>query len=242
MDILHQFLSLFTPEGIDHLIRVGGLATVCVIIFAETGFFALLPGDSLLVLSGILAAGPNPPIQLWQLLCILPFCAMAGDQSGYWMGTWFGRKMYGWPDRKLAGFPVFKQAWLKRTHEFTERWGRFALVAGRWVPIVRTFVPIVSGIGGMAYATFTLFIVIGGTTWIFGTVLLGYCLGSFAESHGFPLQRHIDKVAIVVVALSLMPILVTYLRERGKKKPAPGKAKALAAKPQRRSQGKKGIG
>jgi len=235
VDLLHQFLSLFTPEGIDHLIRVGGLATVCVIIFAETGFFALLPGDSLLVLSGILAAGPNPPIQLWQLLCILPFCAMAGDQSGYWMGTWFGRKMYGWPDRKLAGFPVFKQAWLKRTHEFTERWGRFALVAGRWVPIVRTFVPIVSGIGGMAYATFTLFIVIGGSTWIFGTVLLGYCLGSFAESHGFPLQKHIDKVAVVIVALSLMPILITYLRERGKK-PAAGKPKA--AKPSRKLRAK----
>lgn len=220
MDLLHQFLSLFTPEGIDHLIRAGGFATVCFIIFAETGFFAFLPGDSLLVLSGILAAGPNPPIQLWQLLCILPFCAMAGDQSGYWMGTWFGHKMYDWPDRSMFGFPVFRQAWLKRTHAFTGRWGRFALVAGRWVPIVRTFVPIVSGIGGMAYATFSLFIIIGGVSWIYGTVLLGYCLGSFAESHGFPLQRHIDKVAVVVVVLSLMPILITVLRERGRKKRA----------------------
>jgi len=239
VDLLHQFLSLFTPEGIDHLIRVGGFATVCVIIFAETGFFAFLPGDSLLVLSGILAAGPNPPIQLWQLLFILPFCAMAGDQSGYWIGTWFGRKMYSWPDRKVAGFPVFKQAWLKRTHEFTERWGRFALVAGRWVAIVRTFVPIVSGIGGMAYATFTLFIVIGASTWIYGTVLLGYCLGSFAESHGFPLQKHIDKVAIAVVALSLMPILITFLREQGKK-PAASKAKARPAKPGREPKAKAG--
>jgi membrane-associated protein len=237
LDLIHQFLSIFTPEGIRHLIEWGGLLAICIIIFAETGFFAILPGDSLLVLSGILAAssadGKPGLLSLWALLIVVPICAIVGDQVGFWIGGWFGNKMYTWKDKHVAGIPVFKPAWLKRTHEFSQRWGVFFLVAGRWVPIVRTFAPIVAGIGRMPFMTFTTFNAIGGVTWVWSMVLLGYFLGTWAENHGFPLAKHIDKVAVVIVFLSVLPIAWTVYKERkhSKGKPsdkAPAEKKAPA--------------
>jgi membrane-associated protein len=220
MDIIKQLLWFLTPDGIQWLIQTGGLPTICLIIFAETGFFALLPGDSLLVLCGIFAATPaadgKPLLSLTALLTIVPVCGVLGDQVGYWIGTWFGKAMYGWKDRSLLGIPIFKKVYLTKTEEFYRRWGTFFIVAGRWVPIVRTFAPIVAGITKMPLRTFLPYNVIGAFTWVWSMVLAGYFLPPVIQRFfpGFDLAKNIDKIAIVIVFLSILPILWTMYKER----------------------------
>jgi membrane-associated protein len=220
MDIINKLLWLLSPAGIQWLIQTGGLPTICMIVFAETGFFALLPGDSLLVLCGIFAATPGEDgralLSLPLLLTIVPLCGVLGDQVGFWIGTWFGKAMYGWQDRSLLGIPIFKQAYLQRTEDFYRRWGTFFIVAGRWVPIVRTFAPIVAGITKMPLRTFLSFNVIGAFTWVWSMVLAGYFLPPVIQrfAPGFDLARNIDKIAIVIVLLSILPILWTVHKER----------------------------
>ena len=220
MEIIEKLLWLLTPEGIQWLIQTGGLPAICLIVFAETGFFALLPGDSLLVLCGIFAATKGgdgqPLLSLPALLAFVPLCGVLGDQVGYWIGTWFGKALYGWRDYSLLGIPVFKQAYLRKTEEFYGRWGTFFIVAGRWVPIVRTFAPIVAGIIRMRFSTFITFNVIGAFTWVWSMVLAGYFLPPLIQRFvpGFDLARNIDKIAIVVVLISVLPILWTVHQER----------------------------
>lgn len=219
MEIVKDLFWLFGPEGIQWLIMSGGLPVICLIIFAETGFFAMLPGDSLLVLCGIFAATPSPEggtlLPVGFLLTVVPLCGVLGDQVGFWIGTWFGHAMYGWKDKFFLGVPVFKVAYLKKTEDFYARWGVFAIMMGRWVPIVRTFVPIVAGITRMPVRKFITFNVLGGFSWVWSMVLAGYFLGDVARNRlGFDLASHIDKIAIVVVFLSLIPIAYTVWKER----------------------------
>ena len=124
--------------------------------------------------------------------------------------------MYGWKDRSLIGIPIFKRAYLTRTEDFYGRWGTFFIVAGRWVPIVRTFAPIVAGIIKMPFRTFVTFNVIGAFTWVWSMVLAGYYLPPLLKrvAPDFDLARNIDKIAIGVVLLSLIPIAWTVYKER----------------------------
>lgn len=220
METIHQLLWFLKPEGIQWLIQTGGLPIICLIIFAETGFFALLPGDSLLVLCGIFAATTGadgqPLLSLAGLLTLVPLCAIAGDQVGYWIGTWFGRSMYGWNDVSLIGIPIYKKQYLTKTEDFYGRWGTFFIVAGRWVPIVRTFAPIVAGIVRMPWGTFMTFNVVGAFTWIYSMVLAGYYLPPILKrvAPGFDLAANIDKIAIGIIFLSVLPIVWTVCQEK----------------------------
>ncbi len=220
MEVVHQLLWFLKPEGIQWLIQTGGLPVICLIIFAETGFFALLPGDSLLVLCGIFAATTGsdgrPLLPLWALLTVVPVCGVLGDQVGYWIGSWFGKALYGWQDKSLLGIPIYRRAYLTRTEEFYGRWGTFFIVAGRWVPIVRTFAPIVAGMVRMRFSTFLTYNVIGAFTWVWSMVLAGYFLPPILKTvvPGFDLARNIDKIAILIIALSLLPIAWTVHKER----------------------------
>jgi len=220
LEYLEKLLWLLKPEGIQWLIQTGGLPAICLVIFAETGFFALLPGDSLLVLCGIFAATTGsdgrPLLSLPLLLGVVPACGILGDQVGYWIGTWFGKSLYAWKDRSLLGVPVFKQAYLRKTEEFYGRWGTFFIVAGRWVPIVRTFAPIVAGIIRMPFRTFIAYNVLGAFTWVWSMVLAGYFLPPLLQKlvPGFDLARNIDKIALVIVLVSVLPIVWTVYKER----------------------------
>ncbi len=220
MELVHKLLWLLKPEGIQWLIQTGGLPAICLIIFAETGFFALLPGDSLLVLCGIFAATPgadgHPLLPLSTMLMVVPLCAIVGDQVGYWIGTWFGRALYSWKDLSFLGIPIFKQAYLRKTEDFYGRWGTFFIVAGRWVPIVRTFAPIVAGIIKMPLRTFLPFNVIGAFTWVWSMLLAGYFLPPVLQRvwPGFDLARNIDKIALGIVFVSVLPIAWTVYKER----------------------------
>jgi membrane-associated protein len=220
MEMVSQLMWLLKPEGIQWLIQTGGLPAICLIIFAETGFFALLPGDSMLVLCGIFAqtkgASGEPLLSLPLLLTVVPVCGVLGDQVGYWIGSWFGRALYAWRDLSILGIPIFKQAYLRKTEAFYQRWGTFFIVAGRWVPIVRTFAPIVAGITRMRFRTFFTYNIIGAFTWVWSMVLAGYFLPPVIRRFwpGFDLARNIDKIALVVVLLSVLPIAWTVYRER----------------------------
>jgi membrane-associated protein len=219
MEILHKLMWILTPEGLQWIIMIGGLPIICLVIFAETGFFALLPGDSLLVLCGIFAATPSTDggslISIGALMTIVPLCGVLGDQVGFWIGTWFGRAMFTWKDRSFFGIPIFKVAYLRKAEDFYKKWGVFAIMMGRWVPFVRTFAPIVAGITRMPARKFITFNIIGAATWVWSMVLAGYFLGNiFKTQFGFDLAKHIDKIAIIIVLVSLIPILHTVWKER----------------------------
>lgn len=223
VEVVGKLLWLLKPEGIGWLIQTGGVPAICLVIFAETGFFAILPGDSMLVLCGIIAATPaadgRPLLNLPLLLTAAPLCGVAGDQVGFWLGSFVGKPMYQWKDRYIWRIPLFKQAYLRRTEEFYARWGSFTIVAGRWVPFVRTFAPIIAGIIKMRFITFITFNVIGAFTWVWSMVLAGYYLPRVLEPvvqkfwPSFTLATHIDKVALVVVLLSTIPLIHTVWKE-----------------------------
>jgi membrane-associated protein len=227
LETLQLLFFYLRPEGIARLIQTFGIPGICLIIFAETGFFALLPGDSLLVLCGIFAAtlGPDgqPLLPLWALLTFVPLCGILGDQVGFWLGKWAGKAVYGWNDFLVMGFPIYRRDYLKRTENFYNRWGRFTIVAGRWVPIVRTFAPIVAGVTRMPFRTFLAFNVVGGLTWVASMVFAGYWMDAFLKRvfPNFELAKNIDKIAFLVVLLSLMPIIYTLIKERGEKQRSP---------------------
>jgi len=186
-----------------------GLFGIFAIIFAETGLLIgfFLPGDSLLFTAGLLVAGGNYlHLPLW-LLCLLgAAAAVAGDQVGYGFGRGFGPSLFRRPDSRL-----FKQENLSRARDFFDRYGARSIVLARFVPIVRTFTPIVAGAARMHYRTFVLYNVAGGALWVGGVTTLGYFLGQV------PFVRdHIELILIGIVALSVVPIAVELLRGRSR--------------------------
>jgi membrane-associated protein len=186
-----------------------GYPVIALIIFIESALFPFLPGDSLLVVAGIYAAKGD--INLAVLSAILVPAAVLGNGVAYFLGKTVGSKLFSRPNSKL-----FKPAYAEKAHAFYERYGASAIVIARFVPIVRTFVPVIAGIAEMPYSKFLVFNIIGGIAWILSMGLGGYFLGGFATAHGFPLEKHIEKVIVVVVFLSILPAIVSFLRERGK--------------------------
>jgi membrane-associated protein len=201
-DLAHK---IYDVQGI---IRWGGLAIITAIIFSETGLMIgfFLPGDSLLVTAGLFAAMGE--LNIWWLLALASAAAVAGDATGYWIGYKVGKPLY---RRKQTFF--FRRDHLVKTREFYERHGGKTIVIARFVPIVRTFAPVVAGVAQMSYARFFSFNVWGGIGWVFSMSLLGFFLG-----RAFPgILKHVEVVIVVVIAISLLPGIIEYLRHRGKK-------------------------
>jgi membrane-associated protein len=206
MSAVHWLLDILRNPGpvIDL-----GYPVIALIIFIESALFPFLPGDSLLVVAGIYAAKGD--INLAVLTAILIPAAVLGNGVAYVLGKTMGHKLFSRPDSVL-----FKPAYAAKAHAFYERYGGSAIVIARFVPIVRTFVPVIAGIGEMPYTKFLAYNVVGGVAWILSMGLGGYFLGGFATAHGFPLEKHIEKVIVVVVFLSILPAIVSYLRERNR--------------------------
>ncbi|MFF7314595.1 VTT domain-containing protein [Streptomyces sp. NPDC008137] len=201
------------PEWLspDYLISTFSLPGILLIVFAESGLFAFLPGDSLLFTAGLFVAeGTYITQPLWLVCTLIVIAAVVGDQVGYMIGKFLGPKLFNRPNSKL-----FKQENLEKAHEFMEKYGPKAIVLARFVPIVRTFAPIVAGAGRMKYRTFLTYNVIGGIAWGTGVTLAGYWLGQI----GF-IKKNIEPILVLIVLLSLIPIIIEYLRERSKKKRA----------------------
>jgi membrane-associated protein len=203
--IPHFFHALFNPEGLKELIRAGGAPLICVIVFVETGFFVgfFLPGDSLLVTAGILSAGNVIPLK-WLLLPVM-LCAILGDQIGYWIGRAAGSTLYRREDSLF-----FRRSHLQRAHDFYEKYGGRAVILARFVPIVRTFCPPVTGAAKMPYPRYLIFDIFGGTIWVGTMILGGYSLGRTIPN----ISQRIHYVILVVIFLSLLPAIISILRAR----------------------------
>jgi membrane-associated protein len=189
------------------LITTVGLIGILAIVFAESGLLIgfFLPGDSLLFTTGLLVAGGVLLHQpLWLVCLLVSIAAVAGDQFGYLFGRRFGPALFQRPDSRL-----FKQENLVRAGSFFDRHGARAIVLARFVPIVRTFTPIVAGAGRMHYRTFLIFNVVGGVLWGCGVTSLGYFLGQVAF-----VRSHIELILIGIVVVSLIPVAVELLRTR----------------------------
>jgi membrane-associated protein len=198
----HLFHFLSDVRG---LVQTGGYIALAIIVFIETGLMVgfFLPGDSLLVTAGLFAAKGDLNIVLLNLL--LMACAVAGDATGYFIGRSLGPALFRREDSLL-----FKKKHLLAAHDFYERHGGKTIIIARFVPVIRTFAPVVAGIGNMGYRRFALFNIIGGTAWVFSMTMIGYLLVTI-----FPAtEKHIETVIIIVIVLSLLPGLIEWLRAR----------------------------
>jgi membrane-associated protein len=203
--VLYFFHALFNPDGLRELIRAGGAPLICTVVFVETGFFVgfFLPGDSLLVTAGILSAGGVIPLR-WLLIPVM-FCAIVGDQIGYWIGRSAGAALYRREDSLF-----FRRSHLQRAHDFYEKYGGRAVILARFVPIVRTFCPPVAGAARMPYTRYLAFDIFGGIFWV-GTMILGsYFLGHLIPN----IAQRIHYVIAAVILLSIVPVIVSLLRAR----------------------------
>jgi membrane-associated protein len=203
--LLHFLRALYNPEGLKELIRWGGAPLVCLIIFIETGFFVgfFLPGDSLLVTAGIFAASGLIPLR-WLLLPGI-ICAIAGDQIGYWVGRAAGATLYTRKDSLL-----FRRSHLEKAHAFYEKHGGKTVILARFMPIIRTFCPPVTGAAAMNYPTYLICDIFGGLLWVGSMILGGYFLGRHVPN----IEHRIHYVIAAVILLSILPPIIGVLRSR----------------------------
>ncbi|MFC6018949.1 DedA family protein [Plantactinospora solaniradicis] len=197
------------PEFLDPewLISTFGLLGILAIVFAESGLLIgfFLPGDSLLFTAGLLTAdGEYITYPLWLVCLLITIAAIAGDQVGYAFGKKVGPALFRRPNSRL-----FKQENLLKAHEFFEKYGARSIVLARFVPIVRTFTPIVAGVSGMRYRTFVVYNVIGGILWGTGVTVLGFFLGQIPF-----VKENIELILIGIVFVSVIPIAIELLRAR----------------------------
>lgn len=206
MNILH----LLDASTVLHAFGPWVLLGVGILVFIESGvLFPFLPGDSLLVTAAILSVPLG--IQPWQTAVVAIVAAVLGDQAGYWLGRRFGRRLFRDDAR------VLRTDRLAEAEAFFLRWGGLALVLGRFVPIVRTYVPLAAGAAAMPWRRFSLWNIVGAVIWPVLLTLVGVLLG------GIPfVAKNIDALAIVIVVVSVLPIVVGALRKRSAARAARG--------------------
>jgi membrane-associated protein len=198
--------------NVPELIRMGGLVGLVAVVFAETGLMVgfFLPGDSLLVTAGLFAAKGDLNI-VWLNLALMA-AAIAGDATGYWIGRRAGQALYSRPNSFF-----FRKQHLVKTHEFYEKHGGKTIVIARFVPIIRTFAPVVAGAAEMTYRHFAVYNVAGGIGWVASMTLTGYFLGRAVPD----IDKHIHIVVAVVILLSLLPGIISIAREKMKARSEP---------------------
>ena len=203
-------LGLATGQyALDDLVRWGGYAVLAAIVFTETGLLVgfLLPGDSLLITAGLVAAAGG--LDIWLLNLLLSAAAIVGDSVGYAIGYRTGPRIFRQEESRW-----FSRKHLIRTREFYERHGGKTIVLARFIPIIRTFAPVVAGVGQMEYRRFLAYNALGGVGWVVSMTWAGYVLGRSIPDIG----RHIHVVVAVVVVLSILPIGVEWWKARARAK------------------------
>ena len=206
LELFHQIKHYLNPNTIV----AAGYVVLALVVFAETGLAVgiFLPGDSLLVVAGLFCARGD--LNVLYILPMLWACTVLGDTVGYLSGYKLGPRLFARP-KSL----VFKPEHLQKAQHFYDKYGGKTILFARFVPIVRTFSPLVAGATQMPYRRFIVYDLIGGLLWVFSMVLGGYFLGSFVErSFGIKLDQHIEKVVIVVVGLSVLPMVIEFIKSR----------------------------
>jgi membrane-associated protein len=207
MSLLPSWLN---PDTI--LADLGAFAVVgaCLIIFAECGLLIgfFMPGDTLLFTAGMFIERGAIQTPLWLMCVLLSVCAFIGNVSGYWIGAKVGPALFNKPDSRL-----FKREYVERTHAFFDKYGARAIILARFVPIVRTFITAIAGVGRMDTRKFFLYSAIGGVLWASGVTVLGYFLGKIAFVHS-----NIELILVLIVLVSIIPIIVEFFRARRERK------------------------
>ncbi len=196
VEFLKALLAHLSAGNLSETVKAGGIGLVCAIVFVETGMFVgfFLPGDSLLVIAGVLAY--KGFLSLYWLLGLVTLCAISGDQLGYFIGRRAGTSLFQRQDSRF-----FKRSHLERAHEFYERNGGKTVIMARFIPIIRTFCPPVAGAAQMSYRKYLSYDIVGGFAWVWSMVLFGY--GVVAS---FPaLGNHVDLLVLGVILVSLIP-------------------------------------
>lgn len=216
MEFIHFLLDLLThtKDVLLELFQTYGTliyAILFLIIFVETGLVIMpfLPGDSLLFTAGLLCAQPNG-LNIWILIPLLIVAAILGDNINYFVGKFFSERVLSW---KFKGKPLVKKQWLDKTHEFFEKNGTKTIILARFIPIVRTITPFVSGVGKMNYKTFLPYDILGGILWVGSVTILGYFLGQIAF-----VEKHLEKFILGIVFISILPIIIEAVKIRMAKK------------------------
>jgi membrane-associated protein len=194
------------PDTLLHMLGPWALVGLAFIIFAECGLLIgfFLPGDSLLFTAGLFVAGGAIDSPLWVVCLLLVGAALLGNVCGYWIGRSAGPAVFDKPRSRL-----FKPKHVLRTQEFFDRYGNRAIVLGRFVPIVRTFITVMAGVGRMNQRRYFTYSLIGGVAWAAGVTLLGYWLGQFDF-----VKANIELMLVAIVLVSLLPVVVELLRAR----------------------------
>ena len=202
-----EFLSgvVSGAYSLDDLIRWGGYLVLVGIVFAETGLLVgfFLPGDSLLITAGLVAAAGG--LNVWWLNALLILAAVTGDSVGYAIGVRLGPRLFTRPKSLL-----FNPRHIERTRAFYARHGAKTIVIARFVPIIRTFAPVVAGVGQMEYRRFLFYNVAGGVGWVTSMTWAGYFLGRVIPN----IADYVHLVVVIVIVLSVIPIVVEIVRER----------------------------
>lgn len=194
-------MSVISAERIAH----AGIIVVAGVIFAESGLLVgfFLPGDSLLFTAGFLASQSIPGLNVHVLALACFIAAVVGDSVGYAFGAHLGPRLLKKPDGR-----IFKKKYIAQAEAFYEEHGKKTIIIARFVPIVRTFAPIVAGIGNMHYRTFLSYNIIGGALWTLGLVYLGYFLGGFIP------EDYLEPAVLLVIFLSLLPAFYHFFKEQ----------------------------
>ena len=214
MDQLIAWVESFfrTVYNVPELIRIAGLLGLIIIVFAETGLMVgfFLPGDSLLITAGLFAYKGD--LNIWTLNIALVLAAIIGDATGYYIGRRTGQALYSRPNSLL-----FRRDHLIKTHEFYEKHGGKTIIIARFMPIVRTFAPVVAGAAEMTYRNFAIYNIIGAFLWVLSMTLTGYFLGAVVPD----IEKQIHKVVAVVIFLSLLPAGIAWLKTKMQQKKLP---------------------
>lgn len=197
----------------EHLLNHFGdyaLWGAAAVIFAECGLLIgfFLPGDSLLFTVGLLVAQDKISYPLWLCCVVLFLAAIVGNACGYVIGDKAGPKIFQRDDSK-----IFKKEYVEKTHEFFEKYGNRAIVLARFVPVVRTFITVMAGVGTMSFRRFMIYSAIGGAIWAIGVTLLGYYLGTVPF-----VANNVEVMLLAFVAVAIVPVALEYLRDRAAKK------------------------
>lgn len=202
-------LEALNPENILTWLGPMALVGVIFIIFAECGLLIgfFLPGDSLLFITGLFVAQEFIDTPIWVVALLLAAAAILGNAVGYWIGYKVGPKLFNKPDSRF-----FRKEYVDKTHQFFERYGPRAIVLARFVPIVRTFITAMAGVGRMDFKQYMIYSAIGGLLWGAGVTYLGYLLGNVPF-----VKDHIELILLAVVFVSVIPIMIEYVRHRREK-------------------------
>jgi membrane-associated protein len=208
-----SLIPWLSPENIISGAGSWALLVVLAIVFAETGLLVgfILPGDTLLVIAGLLVNTQNIfGLNVWVVALLISIAAFVGGEMGYFIGHKAGPAVF---ERRESG--LFSRKNVERTNAFFARYGGMTVILARFVPVVRTFAPVVAGVGHMPWRRYTLYNAIGAVAWCFSIILLGYFIGFIPAVASF-VTKYIDIILVGVVVLSVGVTLVHYLRERSK--------------------------